>query len=157
MFWDLQAGRDGKACASCHFHVGADARITNQLSPGYNDIMKGPDARHELMIRRAINFRMIQLKNISVGPQANHPAYFVPRVVCTSSQSESVGAVEKVLLEDRIGQFHRGALHNLVFKGGIEKLSAFQTYCNRYRAHGGIGGIPPEHKRGPATPTQIIE
>ena len=28
------------------------------------------------------------------------------------------------------------------------KLSAFQIYYNRYRAHGGIGGIPPEDKRG---------
>ena len=25
------------------------------------------------------------------------------------------------------------------------KLSAFQTYYNRYRVHSGIGGIPPEH------------
>ncbi len=30
LFWDLQAGSDGKtACASCHFHAGADHRITN--------------------------------------------------------------------------------------------------------------------------------
>jgi hypothetical protein len=28
------------------------------------------------------------------------------------------------------------------------KLSAFRIYYNRYRAHGGIGGIPPEDKRG---------
>ncbi len=27
------------------------------------------------------------------------------------------------------------------------KLSAFRIYYNRYRAHGGIGGIPPEDKR----------
>ena len=43
LFWDLQAGSDGNACASCHFHAGADTRITNQLSPGFNDITKGPD------------------------------------------------------------------------------------------------------------------
>jgi uncharacterized protein (TIGR03437 family) len=36
LFWDLQVGSDGKvACASCHFHAGADHRLTNQLSnPG---------------------------------------------------------------------------------------------------------------------------
>lgn len=33
-FWDKQAGSDGQACASCHFHAGADTRIKNQLSPG---------------------------------------------------------------------------------------------------------------------------
>lgn len=33
-FWDKQAGSDGQACASCHFHAGADNRSKNQLSPG---------------------------------------------------------------------------------------------------------------------------
>lgn len=34
LFWDAQAGSDGNACASCHFHAGADNRMKNQLSPG---------------------------------------------------------------------------------------------------------------------------
>ena len=34
LFWDTQAGSDGQACASCHFHAGADSRTKNQLSPG---------------------------------------------------------------------------------------------------------------------------
>jgi len=34
LFWDVQAGSDGNACASCHFHAGADNRMKNQLSPG---------------------------------------------------------------------------------------------------------------------------
>jgi cytochrome c peroxidase len=33
-FWDSQAGSDGQACASCHFHAGADIRIRNQINPG---------------------------------------------------------------------------------------------------------------------------
>jgi len=40
-FWDQQAGSDGNACASCHFHAGADTRLTNQLTPGFKDISKG--------------------------------------------------------------------------------------------------------------------
>ena len=33
LFWDMQTGSDGRtACASCHFHAGADHRLTNQLS-----------------------------------------------------------------------------------------------------------------------------
>ncbi|MEI7535557.1 MAG: cytochrome c peroxidase [Comamonadaceae bacterium] len=35
LFWDVQAGSDGNACASCHFHAGADNRMKNQLSPGH--------------------------------------------------------------------------------------------------------------------------
>jgi cytochrome c peroxidase len=37
LFWDMQLGSDGiQACASCHFHAGADRRATNQLNPGTN-------------------------------------------------------------------------------------------------------------------------
>lgn len=32
-FWDMQAGSDGQtACATCHFHAGADHRLQNQLA-----------------------------------------------------------------------------------------------------------------------------
>lgn len=35
LFWDMQVGSDGvQACASCHFHAGADSRSKNQMSPG---------------------------------------------------------------------------------------------------------------------------
>lgn len=40
LFWDIQVGSDGMACATCHYHAGADARVANQLSPGH-----APDAR----------------------------------------------------------------------------------------------------------------
>ena len=37
LFWDMQVGSDGvQACATCHFHAGADNRTRNQLSPGLN-------------------------------------------------------------------------------------------------------------------------
>lgn len=38
LFFDINAGSDGQACASCHFAAGADNRITNQLNPGENDL-----------------------------------------------------------------------------------------------------------------------
>ncbi len=35
LFWDMQLGSDGvQACASCHFHAGADNRTVNQINPG---------------------------------------------------------------------------------------------------------------------------
>jgi cytochrome c peroxidase len=35
LFWDMQVGSDGRtACASCHWHAGADVRTTNTLHPG---------------------------------------------------------------------------------------------------------------------------
>jgi len=42
-FWDEQSGSDGNACASCHFHAGADTRLRNQLNPGSDDVTKGPN------------------------------------------------------------------------------------------------------------------
>jgi len=34
-FWDQQASSDNQmACASCHFHAGADNRVKNQVAPG---------------------------------------------------------------------------------------------------------------------------
>src|SRR5262249_35009564 len=33
-FWDTEAGSNGQACASCHFHAGADNRVKNQMNPG---------------------------------------------------------------------------------------------------------------------------
>ena len=37
LFWDTKVGSDGQACASCHFHAGADSRLKNQLRPGSKD------------------------------------------------------------------------------------------------------------------------
>jgi cytochrome c peroxidase len=35
LFWDMQIGSDGRvACATCHFHAGADSRSINQVNPG---------------------------------------------------------------------------------------------------------------------------
>jgi cytochrome c peroxidase len=34
LFWDQQAGSDGQACASCHFHAGSDIRAVDTLNPG---------------------------------------------------------------------------------------------------------------------------
>lgn len=33
LFWDTNVGSDGMACASCHFHAGADRRTVNQVAP----------------------------------------------------------------------------------------------------------------------------
>lgn len=46
LFWDMQLGSDGQACASCHFHAGADNRVKNQLDPGLlrvDDPSRDPD------------------------------------------------------------------------------------------------------------------
>jgi cytochrome c peroxidase len=51
LFWDMQVGSDGvQACASCHFHAGADRRTKNQVNPGQAggdntfQVVPGPNA-----------------------------------------------------------------------------------------------------------------
>ena len=41
LFWDQQMGSNNTACASCHFHAGADTRLMNQLNPGADDASFG--------------------------------------------------------------------------------------------------------------------
>ncbi|MEW5726263.1 MAG: cytochrome c peroxidase [Pseudomonadota bacterium] len=36
LFWDMGIGSNGAACATCHFHAGADSRVKSQISPGLN-------------------------------------------------------------------------------------------------------------------------
>jgi cytochrome c peroxidase len=48
LFWDMQVGSDGvQACASCHFHAGADSRSKNEVNPGSDSAFQavpGPDS-----------------------------------------------------------------------------------------------------------------
>jgi cytochrome c peroxidase len=42
LFWDTQASSDSAvACATCHFHAGADARVKNEIDPGLNRMIGG--------------------------------------------------------------------------------------------------------------------
>jgi cytochrome c peroxidase len=43
LFWDMAVSSDGQtACASCHFHAGADPRTKNQLNPGILHLAGAP-------------------------------------------------------------------------------------------------------------------
>jgi cytochrome c peroxidase len=57
-FWDMQTGSDGQACASCHFHAGADNRVRNQLNPGLK--ASAPDTRFGNNFRGVPGFPQFQ-------------------------------------------------------------------------------------------------
>ncbi len=46
LFWDMQLGSDNQACASCHFHAGADNRTQDAIDPGLRSVP--PDATYQL-------------------------------------------------------------------------------------------------------------
>lgn len=70
-FWDMQVGSDGvQACASCHFHAGADSRAKNQLSPGllrvHPNLTPNPDTTFALGVNVTLaryDFPLTRLNN----------------------------------------------------------------------------------------------
>ncbi|MFM8474861.1 MAG: cytochrome c peroxidase [Planctomycetaceae bacterium] len=60
LFWDMQVGSDGKtACATCHWHAGADIRHHNTLNPGARGSAFGSQSAEseQLRTRAMSNFR----------------------------------------------------------------------------------------------------
>jgi cytochrome c peroxidase len=65
LFWDMQTGSDGKtACATCHWHAGADVRTKNTLNPGAPGSTFGhqTDAGPALAADALANFPGVNLK-----------------------------------------------------------------------------------------------
>lgn len=51
-FWDVQVGSDGQmACATCHFHAGADGRLEGMRHPGSDGAVESGDLRASLTLR----------------------------------------------------------------------------------------------------------
>jgi Di-haem cytochrome c peroxidase len=58
LFWDMQLGSDGiQACASCHFHAGADNRAKNQISPGL--LATQPDTSFSALLGGGPNYQLV--------------------------------------------------------------------------------------------------
>lgn len=68
LFWDMQMGSDGRtACATCHWHAGADIRTRNTLEPGAIGGTFGPEGDDADGQRRLRN-EAVQQFNAAGGP-----------------------------------------------------------------------------------------
>ena len=73
LFWDMQAGSDGRvACATCHFHAGADHRLRNQLSSASstfraNHLLTGEDFPFYLLANQNDNRSEVLRHSTSVA------------------------------------------------------------------------------------------
>ena len=103
-----------------------DARATQPL-PKYLSTDHDPLFRFH---RWLANLRVLEIQEIKAVPLAPRSHPFVERMIRTIREE----------LLDQMLFWNPPDLER--------KLSVFQSYYNRYRAHGGIGGIPPEDKRG---------
>ncbi|MCC6508009.1 MAG: hypothetical protein IT423_02805, partial [Pirellulaceae bacterium] len=87
LFWDMQTGSDGlTACATCHWHAGADARIQNTLG-------LPKDNPHDARLRDAISklsegdFPFVRIDD----PNSNDDAVS-PNAVVVENREEIVGS-----------------------------------------------------------------
>ena len=76
------------------------------------------------------NLRVLEIEEIKAVPLVPRSHSFVERMIRTIREE----LLDQVLFWNQLDL--------------ERKLSAFRIYYNRYRAHGGTGGIPPEDKRG---------
>lgn len=68
LFWDMQLGTDGiQACASCHFHAGADNRAKNQINPKNDAFNIGGGANYQLTVADYPFHKLTDPNNISAS------------------------------------------------------------------------------------------
>jgi len=85
LFWDIQVGSDGVACATCHYHAGTDARLTNQLSPGHAPASRPSAATFETLASGAAGGPNYVLQRSDFPfHQLADPADFSSQVLFTS-------------------------------------------------------------------------
>lgn len=90
LFWDMQVGSDAKtACASCHWHAGADARFVNTLAPP-DEFELTQQLTDPLAKVRKGDFPFIKLEN----PDPNDPTdpYLNPNSVVVDRRAEVLGS-----------------------------------------------------------------
>jgi len=89
LFWDMQVGSDGvQACATCHFHAGADTRSKNTVNPagdGSFRLVAGPNATlstslfptHKLSDLKDRNSNVLADSNDVIGSQGVFDGQFL--------------------------------------------------------------------------------
>lgn len=63
LFWEMRTGGNGvQACASCHFHAGADTRSKNQLHPDSNNVFAFGGPNYQL---KTTDYPFVQFADMS--------------------------------------------------------------------------------------------
>jgi len=106
-FWDSQAGSAGQACASCHYHAGADIRVTNQINPGQGSqfsAVPGPDAQlgpgdypfHLLADITDRNSAILFDSNDRTGSQGTFEGTFIPNTSTAAALSAAAPTAAQI-------------------------------------------------------------
>lgn len=159
LFWDMQAGSDGiQACASCHFHAGADNRLVNTVNPGTRGgdatfQVRGPNqalqpADFPFHVRSSPDFQSSQIlrdSNDVVGSQGVRFTDFVG-VVPGSAVDEGLP------IPDPVFQVGGANTRRVTARNTPSVINAVFNFANFWdgRAHFVFNGVNPF---GPLDPT----
>ncbi|NVN91573.1 MAG: hypothetical protein HXX11_13360 [Desulfuromonadales bacterium] len=159
LFWDMQTGSDGvQACASCHFHAGADNRLKNTVNPGTrggdttfqvrgpNDTLQPSD--FPFHVRSLPDFQASQVlrdANDVVGSQGVKAANFVG-VVPGSAVDDGVSVSDPVFQAGGVN------MRRVTARNTPTNINAVFNFNNFWdgRAHFLFNGVNPF---GPLDPT----
>jgi cytochrome c peroxidase len=149
LFWDMQVSSDGiQACASCHFHAGADSREKNQMSPGlrrvHADLTPDPDTTFALGVNATLTPDDFPITNNDVvSSQGVFFSIFEDPTVVPDPDGFRVQGINVRRVEPR----HTPSVINAVFNhrnfwdgraqpefNGVNHLGARDTQAHVYRA-----------------------
>jgi cytochrome c peroxidase len=150
LFWDMQLGSDGStACASCHFHAGADDRARNTLAPG-PDLPFGEGGRPNSTVALGdFPFHRLQDPDDRTSPVTRDRNDVVGSqgIVSARFQEAAAGsAVERGRVE-RGGIFSRNArgVRQVTGRNAPSVINAVFNLANFWdgRAHPNFNGVNP--------------
>lgn len=137
LFWDMQVGSDGvQACASCHFHAGADNRAKNQLAPGFDTIFDGITGPNYTLT--TVDFPRAKVNNDITGSQGIFNTRFNGILL---SQAEDDGT----LLGDTIFNENGAQTRRVTGRNSPSAINAIFNFRNFWdgRANNVFNGVDP--------------
>ncbi len=91
LFWDMQAGSDAKtACASCHWHAGADMRFQNTVSSPKELLAKGQPLKDSLAQITKSDYPF--MKRANPDPNDTTDPYLNPNSTVVFDRNEILGS-----------------------------------------------------------------
>lgn len=181
-YWDIQVGSQGVACATCHFHAGADIRTKNQVNPGLkaNDTtfgVKASDGRSagpnadltwkDFPFRKLQNIvdreseALFETNNV-FSSQGSFGGDFVSRPVVPRPTSDGEGRDGAGFNHhhhdrnhhrpDQVAEPVRGTRHDHRVRGVRRDAAAGHSHRTRGHRKGDVESEEPSDQPEPATP-----
>jgi cytochrome c peroxidase len=138
LFWDMQTGSDSlTACASCHFHAGADNRVKNVMNPNLNNMAGAPTST---------------TFNPVLSGNAGGPNYTVRKLDFPFHQLSNPNDRESIVMYDTDDVVGSAGVYSTDYKGMLNGVEQDVRTADPIFQ---VGGIPTRKVEPRNTPTAI--